>query len=158
MSRTKAGFFFVKTLDGSPPAKMNFPLVAGTYHEGALLRVSGTSGSAVKAAVTNTACIGVAGAYIETTTSGITQMPVYLADSKNVFEAVMVATGAPQARMADRAHFRVGTTHNFRLQGTAGTAMFRIVGVHPDDAAGTGANKRYWIVFNKTKFNRDAES
>jgi hypothetical protein len=145
MARTTAGLFFVKTLNGANPAKTNVPVVVGTYYEGQPLRVSATTGSAAKLPATGTAVYGVAAAYMSTLDSATEKLPMYAADNNNVFEGVMVATGAAQPRAQDPVNVRVGTTNNYRLAGTGTLAHFRVVGVNPDDASGTAANKRYWV-------------
>lgn len=151
MARTKTGLYFIKTVDGGPPAMDWFDLKGATaYYEGQILRLSATSGSAAKASASGTAMLGVTGANV-TSSATTTQMPVYLADPRNVFEARMLATGAPHTRLRDKITFVVGTTHNYRIEGTAyngaATACLRIIGYNPDDASGTATNKRYWVTF-----------
>ncbi len=152
MAKSKHGLFFVKTLNGSQPAMATVDLKGATaYYEGSVLRASQTSGSAAKAAAGATAVLGVCAANV-TSSATTTQMPVYLADSNNVFEAKMIATGLPKPRLYDKVKFTVGTIHNYRLEGTANngaaTACIRIVGYHPDDVAATSSESvRYWVTF-----------
>ena len=159
MARTYVGFYQVGTLNGSPPAVKNFDLKGATaFYEGAVLRLN-SSGSAVKAAAGIMQLLGVAGANV-TSSASTTKMPVFLADNNNVFEAKMLGTGAPKGRYFSSVRYRVGTTHNFRLEGTegtVGTCQCRVVGAHPDDLSGTATGKRYRIVFNqKTSLLGDA--
>jgi hypothetical protein len=152
MARTKVGFLPVKTLSGNPPAMKNYPFASGTYYEGTVLRLSGTTGSAKAAAAAGTSLLGVCAAYITTANSTSGEYPVYLANDDSLFEAKMIATGGllPQKRVGDVVDLAVSTA-NCRLQGTASTSVFSIVEVHPDEPASTtNSPVRYFVKFARS--------
>ncbi len=150
MARTKNGFFFVKTIDGGPPAiDWRGMKVATAYHEGAVLRQSTTSGSGVKCAAAGTLVLGVLGAAVPTGHAGAVNAPIYLADHRNMFEVKCLGTGAPLTKLGKKVALAVATILNVRASGAVytgdATAACRILGFHPDDASGTAAGKRYWV-------------
>lgn len=152
MARTKTGFFFVKTLNGAPPAMKQYPVVAGTaYHEGAVLRISATSGSATKFVADGTAVLGVSAANISLARSSYatTRLPVYLADNNNVFEAqyASVSLSDCQDIMHDLIDIKVGN-ENYRL-GTPSSKQCRVVGFQPEDVAKGVTGARVWVTFAK---------
>lgn len=152
MARTKTGFFFVKTLNGAPPAMKQYPVVAATaYYEGAVLRISATSGSATKFEADGTAVLGVSAANISLARSSYatTRLPVYLADNNNVFEAQQggVSLSDCQDVMHDLIDIEVAN-ENYRL-GSASSKQCRVVGFHPDDVAKGATGARLWVTFAK---------
>jgi hypothetical protein len=146
MARTYKGYFLVGTLNGSPPAMKNVPLIATAYYEGNVVRISATTGSCGLAPAAGTAVYGVIGCNVTNANSSSGTYPVWLMDANNVFECIRLDTGAPQVAMGDLVDIAVASTYNYRLQATASTKVVRIVGVHPDDASGTAAGKRYRVV------------
>jgi hypothetical protein len=150
--RSKAGFFPVKTLNGAPPALRNFPLVGGTaYYEGAVLRLSATSGSAARATAAGTVVLGVLACDVASADAATGKYPVYLADGNTMFKAKMLLTSVPQQKMTDLVGLSLGTVHNYRLQGTAATEVCRIEGFNPDEALTTHTGVEYWVTFNPDK-------
>lgn len=150
MARTTPGLYFVKTLNGGPPARLMIYCKGATaYEEGQVLRLSGTSGSGIRAAGSATAVFAVTAAPLAKSGATTTEMPVYVINDNNVFEGRVIATGAPRTRLNDRVTFAQATTHTYRIAATvlqgAATACFRVVGYHPDDASGTATNKRFWV-------------
>lgn len=152
MPRSYTGFRFVKTLNGGPPARVWCDIKgSSSMYDGEVLRMSGTSGSVALAAANGTAIFGVAGANVIANIA-TTQIPVYLADQNNVFEAKGIASRTAHFLLGDKVTIIVGSTHNFRvastvLQGEA-TACCRIIGWHPDTVPGTAAaNQKYWVTF-----------
>lgn len=151
MAREKAGFLLVKTLNGGPPAIQNYPLVQTAYYEGNVLRLSGTTGSAALAAAAGTSILGVIATEVTNANAASGDYPVYLADANNVFEAKMLVSSTPQAKVGDLADLAVATK-NFRLQGTASTNVISIHGYHPDEAASAHTGVRYWVTFARSIF------
>lgn len=150
MARTKHGFFYVKTIDGGPPAMGQCYVKGATaYYEGQVMRCSMTSGSARRVAASGTSVLGVLGANVAASGATTTEVPFYYLNDRNIFEGRMLATGAPRTRLFDKVTVSVGTIHNYRVAATAyygeTTGCLRIVGWNPDDGAGTAANKRYWV-------------
>ena len=158
MARTKAGFFFVKTRSGKQPAMDWVPLVGATaYYEGQVLRASATTGSAAKQSAAGTTILGIAAANVSSGSAATTKMPIYIADSENVFEGKMIASKAPRAVMYSEVDIRVGTTHNHRLQGTASTKVARIVGFHPDEVLTAHTGCRFWVTFGPKSLSGGAD-
>ena len=160
MARSYAGFRLVKTLNGAPPAQVNYPLVGATaYYEGEVLTLQ-TNGSAARASAAGTIVLGVCGANISSSaaaTSGgtlnlpsntPTLCPIYLLDSNSVFEAIMLGSNVPRASVGDPYTLAVSTTHNYRIRATASATapnQIRIVDFHPDEALTTHTCGRYWV-------------
>jgi len=157
MARSYAGFLFVGTKNGGPPAIKRFPLVAAIYAEGNVLRLSNTTGSAAKAAADGTSILGVLGCNLTSaeSSSGTTgPHPVYLADGNNLFKAKMIASSTPQAKVGDLCDIAaIATTYNYRLSATAAsTKVCQIWGFQSDEslAAHTGVN--YYVCFAQSVF------
>jgi len=143
MALSYHGYRFRKTMNGGNAAMLNVPLVAGTYYDGMPLRISATSGSAEACAAGGTTVAFILQGNVSTANSTSGKYPAYHVDDNNVFEGRMLASAAPQTRLADLAGIAVGTTYNYRLAGTAGP--FRIVGFHPDESLSAHANCRFYF-------------
>ncbi len=157
MARTYAGFLFAGTKDGSPPRIKMYPLKAAAYYEGAVLRLSATTGSAAMAAAAGTAILGVLGCNVTSaqSSSGTTgPFPVYMADGPNLFKAKMIATSAPQALVGDVVDVALASTYNYRLQGTASTKVVSIWDFKKDEAAATHTGVEYYVSFSKPIFGQ----
>jgi hypothetical protein len=127
--------------------------VAGTaYYEGQPVRIN-ANGSAARVLAAGTCLSGFTGNDVTSAAiDGSNQMLVYYADANTQFEAKMLASFAPQAKLMEITDFLVGTTHNFRLAATASGGAVRIVGVHPDEVASAHTGCRYFIQGNKITF------
>ncbi len=156
MARSKAGFLPVRSETGGPPPIRNYPLVAGTYYEGSVLRLNATTGSAALFASGGTSVLGVCAAYVTTAQSASGKYPVYLAVPTTEFEGVILGSYAPQAKVGDKCPILAGTTWNFRLRGTvAGTASLEvcaITGFHPDEALTAHTSGKYRFKFSRSIF------
>ncbi len=157
MARTYAGFLFVGTKDGGPPAIKRFPLAAAIYTEGNVLRLSSTTGSATKAAAAGTSILGVLGcnltaAQAASATTG--PHPVYLADGNNLFKAKMLASSTPQAKVGDLCDIAaIATTYNYRLSATAAsTSVISIWGFDKDEALSAHTGVNYYVSFARSVF------
>ena len=157
MARTKAGFLFAGTKDGGPPAIKRYPLVATAYYEGAVMRLSGTTGSAAMAAAAGTSILGVLGCNVSNAQSSSATtgpFPVYLADDggNNLFKAKMIASSTPQAKVGDLCDVALATTHNYRLQATASTNVVSIWGFDKDEALSAHTGVNYYVAFARSVF------
>lgn len=159
MAREYHGFFPVSTLNGGPPAVAHVPLVSAIYTEGNALRLKATTGSATKAAAAGTAILGFMAQNLTAAQAGTGKHMIYLNDGNTVFQATRIATGLSKLSLYDKADLAVASTYNFRIQGTASTEVFTIVGVHPDDETSQAANVRYYVVGNpKTAIIREGHN
>ncbi|MFA5376437.1 MAG: hypothetical protein WC455_11895 [Dehalococcoidia bacterium] len=156
MAREYAGFLPVRSETGGPPPIKNYPLVSGTYYEGSILRLSATTGSATKFADGGTSVLGVCAAYVSTADSTTGKYPVYLPVPTTEFEAKMLGSFAPQAKVGDKVPILVGTTFNYRLRGTvAGTASLEVCaisGFHPDESLSAHTGNKFRVKFSRSIF------
>jgi hypothetical protein len=151
MSIDYVGLRFRKRLGGGTPEMSNVPLVEGTYTDGNILRVSGTSGSAAKLAASGTAAAFVfCGNLDKSDWVATTKYPVYHLDENNVFEARMLASVTPQQKYLDYAGVAVGSTYNYRLQGTTTSGPLKIVGYPPDQANTAATNLKFYVTGAKS--------
>lgn len=157
MALSYVGLRFRKTLNGAGGAMTQIPLVEGTYYDGNVLRLSGTSGSGTKVAADGTTVAYVLSGNVTKANSVSGKYSAYILDNNNVFEARMLATGAPQARVGDLANIAVGSTYNYRLQGTTTSGPLRIVGYHPDESTSGHANGRFYVTGARTQFGAFAK-
>ena len=155
MARTNAGFIFAGTKNGGPPAINRYPLVAAIYKEGNVLRLSGTTGSATKAAAAGTSILGVLGCNLTSAQSSSATTgphPVYLADGNNLFKAKMIASSTPQYKIGDTCDLGLATTYNYRLQATASTNVISIWGFDADEALSAHTGVEYYVAFARSIF------
>lgn len=135
MARTKLGLFFVKTLNGAPPAMQEvLPTGGTTIYEGAPLRLSATYGKVGNLAITATAMYGVAAHKLTAAqVTAATPLLCYLADGNNVFEGKQASTSsiAPRAYLGDLLDIGGTAGDNVRLTTAASTKMLRVVGWNP---------------------------
>lgn len=151
MSLSYVGLRFRKRLGGGTPQMAQVPLVAGTYYDGNILRISGTSGSAAKLAAAGTAVAYVmCGNVLKADCTSTARYPVYHLDESNVFEAYMLASVTPQQKVGDMAGLAVGSTYNYRLTGTTTSGPLKIVGFHPDESKSAGTGKRFYVTGAKS--------
>ena len=159
MARTKWGFLPAQMLNGCAPVVKFYPLASGTYYEGSVLRVSGTSGSGKLAAAGGTTMLGISKSYVTTANSTSGVYPIQMFTGDEIFEAKMLATSVPQQKVGDVVDLAVGSTHNFRVSATAvgatgvATAPFVIYGYHADEAATTHTGVRYYVKPNNFVFS-----
>jgi len=157
MARTNAGFLFVGTRDGGPPAVRRFPLVSAIYKQGNVLRLSATTGSATKAAASGTSILGVlANNLTAAQAASATTGPhlVYLASGNNIFKAKMLASSTPQVKIGDTCDIAaIATTYNYRLSNTGGsTNVISIVGFDGDEALSAHTGVEYYVTFARSVF------
>ena len=156
MARTTQGLYFVKTLDGGPPAMGWAYLKVGTvYYQGQPVRVSNTSGTCIRMATAGTSCYGVVSGDLATSVT-TTKVSIHLANQNNVFEVKATGTGLPRKSVVDQVKLGLATVHNYRaiLGNSAGGAL-RVVGFNPDDIAATVTETvRYWVTINTSLFGQ----
>jgi len=85
--------------------------------------------------------------------------PVALANADNIFEVIQIKAVAPQTRVGDVADIAVGSTHNYRMSGTAvgatyvATTPLIVVGYDADEPTSSHPNCKFYVQFNNALFN-----